>query len=203
MMNVYRLINPRCRFASLQTPSLYAYHNKTEGLKAPGYLNPRLSDVFRSTFNVHRFDKRLCRRHLYMLHNKTEGLKAPGYSNPRLSGVFRSTFNVHRFDKRLCRRHLYMLHNKTEGLKAPGYSNPRLSDVFRSSFNVQRSSFIVLISVFTDAIIKSSGPSTWGVQFDHQFPPLFTTGCAGSSPQSTTSRLLTMDAFFSSESCTT
>ena len=105
MMNVYRLINPRCRFASLQTPSLYAYHNKTEGLKAPGYLNPRLSDVFRSTFNVHRFDKRLCRRHLYMLHNKTEGLKAPGYSNPRLSGVFRSTFNVHRFNKRLCRRH--------------------------------------------------------------------------------------------------
>ena len=46
-INVERicLINPRCRFASLQTPRICG-HNKTEGLKAPGYLYSRLPDVF-------------------------------------------------------------------------------------------------------------------------------------------------------------
>ena len=91
-------------FPSLQT-DLDCTYLKPGGLKAPGYSNPRLSDVFRSSFNAHRLDLRLYRRHLYMLHDKTEGLKAPGYLNPRLSDVFRSSFNVHRFDKRLYRRH--------------------------------------------------------------------------------------------------
>ena len=54
-MNVYRLMNPRCRFASSQTPILCG-REETEGLKAPGYSCPRLSDVFihRSPLIAHR-----------------------------------------------------------------------------------------------------------------------------------------------------
>ena len=54
-MNVYCLMNPRCRFASSQTPILCG-REETEGLKAPGYSKPRLPDVLvhRSSFIVHR-----------------------------------------------------------------------------------------------------------------------------------------------------
>ena len=48
-------MNPRCRFASSQTPILCG-REETEGLKAPGYSKPRLPDVLvhRSSFIVHR-----------------------------------------------------------------------------------------------------------------------------------------------------
>ena len=54
-MYIYCLMNPRCRFASSQTPILCG-REETEGLKAPGYSCPRLSDVFihRSPLIAHR-----------------------------------------------------------------------------------------------------------------------------------------------------
>ena len=53
-MNVYCLMNPRCRFASSQTPILCG-REETEGLKAPGYSKPRLPDVLvhRSQLTTH------------------------------------------------------------------------------------------------------------------------------------------------------
>ncbi|MBQ2045324.1 MAG: hypothetical protein II261_10880, partial [Bacteroidaceae bacterium] len=61
-----------------QTPFLCGHH-KTEGLKAPGYSNPRLPDVFRSQLTTHYSSLNTQRR---LKDAKPARANSRGFSNP-------------------------------------------------------------------------------------------------------------------------
>ena len=96
-----------CRSASLQTPSLCG-HNKAGGLKAPGYLFSRLSDVFlrfelnepahRSSLTAHRSSLTAHRSLLKIINKGGKAFKGflAGFLNfdGKLDGGFDGTAQV-------------------------------------------------------------------------------------------------------------